>query len=72
MIIVLLLVFVSGFAGPPPSARVIGVAGLGLWLFVPWGYWIDRHRELRILPDRSAASQAQFHPVPGDGVDATR
>lgn len=47
MVSVLALIFLSGFAGPPPSAKAIGVAGLGLWLFVPWGYWVDRHRELR-------------------------
>ncbi|HEV7241166.1 MAG TPA: metal-dependent hydrolase [Thermoanaerobaculia bacterium] len=32
---------------PPPSARAIGWAGLAQWLFVPWGFWIDRHREAR-------------------------
>jgi hypothetical protein len=30
---------------PPPNARAIGWAGLAMWLFVPWGFWIDRHRE---------------------------
>jgi len=29
---------------PPPDARTIGYVGLAAWLFVPWGYWIDRHR----------------------------
>ena len=32
---------------PPPSAIAIGWAGLAQWLFVPWGWWIDRHREAR-------------------------
>lgn len=32
---------------PPPSARAIGYAGLAQWLFVPWAWWIDRHREVR-------------------------
>jgi membrane-bound metal-dependent hydrolase YbcI (DUF457 family) len=32
---------------PPPNARMIGYAALAAWLFVPWGYWIDRHRRLR-------------------------
>jgi membrane-bound metal-dependent hydrolase YbcI (DUF457 family) len=32
---------------PPPNARAIGWAGLAQWLFVPWGAWIDRHREAR-------------------------
>jgi hypothetical protein len=30
---------------PPPSERALAVAGLAGWLFVAWGYWIDRHRE---------------------------
>ena len=47
MLVVLVLVFLSGFAGPPPGVKAIGIAGLGLWLFVPWGYWVDRHREPR-------------------------
>jgi hypothetical protein len=35
-------------ASPPPT-NVENFAWVGLagWLFVPWGYWIDRHRELR-------------------------
>jgi hypothetical protein len=46
MLIVLALVLVGGFAGPPPAdQRTIGIATLVLWLFVPWGAWVDRHRE---------------------------
>jgi hypothetical protein len=32
---------------PPPNARMIGYGGLAAWLFVPWGWWLDRHRRLR-------------------------
>jgi hypothetical protein len=32
------------FGPPPPSATAIGYSGLGLWLFVAWAYWVDRHR----------------------------
>jgi len=32
---------------PPPSERVVEWAGLAMWLFVPWGWWIDRHRAPR-------------------------
>ncbi len=31
---------------PPPDARMIGYVGLAAWFFVPWGFWIDRHRRL--------------------------
>ncbi len=45
MLVVLSLILLSGFAGPPPGdQRVIGSTALILWLFVPWGYWVDRHR----------------------------
>ena len=46
MVAVLLLIFLAGFLAPPPnSERAVAVASLALWLLVPWGYWIDRHRE---------------------------
>ena len=47
MVIVLAAIFFSGFfTPPPPTARAVAWSALGLWLFVPWGAWIDRHREL--------------------------
>jgi hypothetical protein len=45
MVAVLVLIFASSFMGPPPpDARTLALAALGLWLFVPWSYWVDRHR----------------------------
>jgi hypothetical protein len=32
---------------PPADSGPVAVSALVLWLFVPWGYWIDRHRQLR-------------------------
>jgi len=32
---------------PPPGAEAVGAAGLLMWLFVPWGAWIDRNRAAR-------------------------
>jgi hypothetical protein len=34
----------SVFSPPPPSDRLIAIAGLGQMLFVLWAYWIDAHR----------------------------
>jgi hypothetical protein len=34
------------FGPAPPNARTLAWSGLLGWLFVPWAYWIDRHREL--------------------------
>ncbi|HEV7799475.1 MAG TPA: hypothetical protein VGP15_00235 [Burkholderiales bacterium] len=46
MVAVLVLIFISGFFSPPPtSEHAVAFLTLGLWLFVPWGYWIDNHRE---------------------------
>jgi hypothetical protein len=44
----LVLIEVAGQLGPPPpSARAIGLAGVALWLFVPWAALVDRHRTVR-------------------------
>jgi LexA-binding, inner membrane-associated putative hydrolase len=43
----LLAVLLSGFGPPPPSAKAVGASALGLWIFVPLMYWVDRHRGLR-------------------------
>ena len=32
------------FGPPPPDQRMLAITGLLGWLFVAWGYWIDRHR----------------------------
>ena len=38
-------IYIASFVGPPPpSVRALAVTGLLGWLFVAWGYWIDRHR----------------------------
>jgi hypothetical protein len=44
----LAVVYVANITSPPPpDARTIAWAGLAQWLFVPWGFWIDRRREVR-------------------------
>ena len=46
MVAVMVLIFAGGFvSAPPPNGRAVAMGALGLWLFVPWGYWVDRHRE---------------------------
>ena len=34
----------TAFGPPPPDVQSIAWGSLGLWLFVLWAYWIDRHR----------------------------
>src|SRR5262249_50726198 len=43
----------SAFGPPPPDERAVSLSGLALWLFIPWGYWIDRHRAI-VTPLREA------------------
>jgi hypothetical protein len=33
---------------PPPSPSALAWMSLGLWLFVPWAGWADRHRVARV------------------------
>jgi hypothetical protein len=42
-VLVLFLIFAFSNA-PPPSERALAWSALGLWLFVPWAWWVDRHR----------------------------
>ena len=54
MIALLVVFYVGGTFSPPPSSeRSLAFATLGLWLFVPWGWWVDRHR----VPTTRAVSQ---------------
>jgi len=48
----LALAYAANLAGPPPpSVKALGLVGLAMWVLVPWGYWIDRHREPIARPD---------------------
>jgi membrane-bound metal-dependent hydrolase YbcI (DUF457 family) len=54
-VVFLVGIYIANMLGPPPpSARAIGVAGLAMWLFIPWAVWIDRNREPVHGPGRSA------------------
>ena len=47
----LLVIYVANILGPPPpSAMAVAWSAQALWLLVPWGYWIDRHRTLSEAP----------------------
>jgi hypothetical protein len=47
LVALLFVLWVGAIAGPPPpSERVVEWSGIGMWIFVPWGYWIDRHRAI--------------------------
>jgi hypothetical protein len=31
--------------GTAPNERILAWSALGIWLFAPWAWWIDKHRE---------------------------
>jgi hypothetical protein len=41
----LVVVFFAANGPPPPNERALALTTLGIWLFVLWAWWIDRHRE---------------------------
>lgn len=43
MIAVLLVSYLgAGFGPPPPDVRTLAFSALAVWLFVLWGWWVDR------------------------------
>ena len=45
MVAVIGVIYLAGVRSPPPAdARGVAIGALGLWLFVPWAWWVDRHR----------------------------
>jgi len=45
----LVIVYLGNLFGPPPpETDALGYVGLAMWLFVAWGYWIDRHRAMKV------------------------
>lgn len=48
LVVFTLIIYAANITSPPPpDAEAIGYVGLAAWLFVPWGFWIDRHRTAR-------------------------
>jgi hypothetical protein len=60
MVAVLAAIFLGSLQGtPPPSERALALTMFGLWLFVPWAHWVDRHREpvaRRVAPSADAST----------------
>ena len=45
-ILILLAAYGGATFGPPPrSVKMLAIATLFTWLFIPWAWWFDRHRE---------------------------
>ncbi|HLE33634.1 MAG TPA: metal-dependent hydrolase [Bacteroidota bacterium] len=46
-IFVVVIYFTSLLSPPPPNETALAYGGLAAWLFVPWGYWIDKRRTMK-------------------------
>lgn len=46
LVVLLSLIYSGQYLGvTPPSMSAVIAGGMSQWLFVAWGYWLDRHRE---------------------------
>lgn len=48
LVILVIFYLLNIFGPPPPSLQAIAFGGLAQWLFIAWGYWIDKNRALEI------------------------
>jgi hypothetical protein len=45
LILLLACIYTANIFGPPPpDALSIAIIGNAAWLFIPWSFWVDRHR----------------------------
>lgn len=59
--LLLLSYLLNIFGSPPPSEKAVAFAALGMWLFVVWAYWLDRHRLVNPPPALIAFSPVSDH-----------
>ena len=49
LLVFLIVTYVINIIGPPPpDYKAVAYSALLLWLLVPWGYWVDRNRHLKV------------------------
>jgi hypothetical protein len=47
-VLFLILLYVGNLFGPPPpDVTTLAIVALGVWFFLPWVWWFDRHRPWR-------------------------
>jgi membrane-bound metal-dependent hydrolase YbcI (DUF457 family) len=48
LVLFVIVIYIANITSPPPpNVKAIGWGAMAAWLFVPWGAWIDRHRQVR-------------------------
>jgi membrane-bound metal-dependent hydrolase YbcI (DUF457 family) len=46
MVVVLAFFYLSAaFGPPPPSVKFLKIGAFISWIFIPWAWWFDRHRQ---------------------------
>lgn len=60
-VVVLVALFLGSNGAPPPNERVLAWTAMGIWLFVPWAWWVDKHRILLANIDAAAARHPATH-----------
>jgi hypothetical protein len=46
----IIIYLMSAFGDPPPDVKAIGYVGMAQWLFILWGFWVDRNRTTKGYP----------------------
>jgi membrane-bound metal-dependent hydrolase YbcI (DUF457 family) len=49
ILFLVIIYFSNAFGPPPPDEKTLAYVALAQWLFVPWMYWIDRHRKINSI-----------------------
>ena len=47
VVFLVIIYFGNVFGPPPPSVSAIAWTSQAQWLLIAWGYWLDKHRELK-------------------------
>lgn len=52
------------FGPPPPSVAAVAWSAEAMWLLVGWGFWVDRHRSVRVPAGPAGEPRALVPPQP--------
>ena len=54
-VVVLGILYFGSNGSPPPGERALAWMALGIWIFVPWAWWVDKHRTPIVRIDAATA-----------------
>jgi hypothetical protein len=59
----LAVLFVASNGPPPPSVNALAWTALGIWVFIPLAWWIDKHRILILPPSQPQPLSPPNSPI---------